>query len=455
MTSSSRSAHRSRRRGSSRRRCRHSSGPPRSSVPPGHPSFLAHALIRQAALLRAMDRREAAAAVIEEARATVDSCADPRMLAAVACGSRATATDATTKRRCGRSASVSVVILRMLTGRLSERDIGRELYLSHNTIHSHTRSIYRKLGASSRSEALDERARARSHLAANSPAKCFGPVSVEVGADNLCNAIEQRWGRRGPMRSSKPSSMWCAGPLLSLAAIAALACSIGANGSQAHFTAAPTLVVDNSFALDTVDPQRAFDPTSAIVDRAIYDTLFTYRGNDVAPSDPAARPLLDEQRRHDVHLPAQARCPLRRRYAADFRRRRLLAEAARQPEGESVVPPHRCQSVGDGYLHGRRQVEHCLCRSCGRSSRTRRRASSTRRSSERTGAPTASTPPRPTRPSTGSTRPHPPAPAAGRTCSSRTARPRRSRFERTRTTGARRSPPSARSSSATCRPSPS
>jgi LuxR family maltose regulon positive regulatory protein len=42
----------------------------------------------------------------------------------------------------------------MLRGSLSERDIGRELYLSHNTIHSHTRSIYRKLGASSRSEAL-------------------------------------------------------------------------------------------------------------------------------------------------------------------------------------------------------------------------------------------------------------------------------------------------------------
>ena len=44
----------------------------------------------------------------------------------------------------------------MLTGRLSERDIGRELYLSHNTVHSHTRSIYRKLGVSSRSEALEQ-----------------------------------------------------------------------------------------------------------------------------------------------------------------------------------------------------------------------------------------------------------------------------------------------------------
>jgi LuxR family maltose regulon positive regulatory protein len=42
----------------------------------------------------------------------------------------------------------------MLRGPLSERDIGRELYLSHNTVHSHTRSIYRKLGVRSRAAAL-------------------------------------------------------------------------------------------------------------------------------------------------------------------------------------------------------------------------------------------------------------------------------------------------------------
>jgi LuxR family maltose regulon positive regulatory protein len=39
-------------------------------------------------------------------------------------------------------------------GTLSERDIGRELYVSHNTILSHTRSIYRKLGASLRKQAV-------------------------------------------------------------------------------------------------------------------------------------------------------------------------------------------------------------------------------------------------------------------------------------------------------------
>ena len=35
-----------------------------------------------------------------------------------------------------------------------ERDIGRELFVSHNTVHSHVRSIYRKLGVPSRAHAL-------------------------------------------------------------------------------------------------------------------------------------------------------------------------------------------------------------------------------------------------------------------------------------------------------------
>ena len=45
-------------------------------------------------------------------------------------------------------------MLQLLTSDLSERDIGHELYVSHNTVHSHVRSIYRKLGVSSRAHAL-------------------------------------------------------------------------------------------------------------------------------------------------------------------------------------------------------------------------------------------------------------------------------------------------------------
>jgi len=43
-------------------------------------------------------------------------------------------------------------ILRLLTSELTLREIGRELYLSQNTVKTHTRSIYRKLGVSSRAE---------------------------------------------------------------------------------------------------------------------------------------------------------------------------------------------------------------------------------------------------------------------------------------------------------------
>jgi LuxR family transcriptional regulator, maltose regulon positive regulatory protein len=49
-------------------------------------------------------------------------------------------------------------VLRLLRGPLSLPEIGRELHLSGNTIKSHTRAIYRKLGASGRGDAV---ARAR------------------------------------------------------------------------------------------------------------------------------------------------------------------------------------------------------------------------------------------------------------------------------------------------------
>src|SRR5439155_10635386 len=54
-------------------------------------------------------------------------------------------------------------VLRSLRGSLSLREIGEELYLSPNTIKSHTRAIYRKLGVSSRQDAI-ARARERGLL---------------------------------------------------------------------------------------------------------------------------------------------------------------------------------------------------------------------------------------------------------------------------------------------------
>jgi len=122
----------------------------------GQPLDLAHALIGQAVVLRAAGDRSAAAAAIAEARTSVDSCPDPGILSA-----RLAALERP-RERAQRGSELSRqerVILRMLSGPLSESDIGRELYLSHNTVHSHTKAIYRKLAVSSRSDAVD-RARA-------------------------------------------------------------------------------------------------------------------------------------------------------------------------------------------------------------------------------------------------------------------------------------------------------
>ena len=45
-------------------------------------------------------------------------------------------------------------MLRLLAGDLSQREIGAALYVSLNTVKTHTRGIYRKLGASTRAEAV-------------------------------------------------------------------------------------------------------------------------------------------------------------------------------------------------------------------------------------------------------------------------------------------------------------
>jgi ATP/maltotriose-dependent transcriptional regulator MalT len=122
--------------------------------PSGGPIQLANALLHQAAVLQSMGRPQAAA-TIAEAHVVVDSCSDPGILrerlAALEQSQRA-------RRRPSPEETLlserELVVLRMLGGSLSERDIGRELYLSHNTVHSHARSIFRKLGVSSRAAAL-------------------------------------------------------------------------------------------------------------------------------------------------------------------------------------------------------------------------------------------------------------------------------------------------------------
>ena len=74
--------------------------------------------------------------------------------------------------------------------------------------------------------------------------------------------------------------------LLPLTTTIALVCALAAFGATTHRSAAPTLVVDNSFTIKTSDPQRAFDPTASIIDRALFDTLFTYNKGDLTTPIP-------------------------------------------------------------------------------------------------------------------------------------------------------------------------
>ena len=49
-----------------------------------------------------------------------------------------------------------MAVLRLLRRPLSLREIGQELHVSQNTIKTHTRAIYRKLGVSTRHGAVEK-----------------------------------------------------------------------------------------------------------------------------------------------------------------------------------------------------------------------------------------------------------------------------------------------------------
>ena len=95
---------------------------------------------------------ERGAALLDEAEALLAGCPDPGVLPARLAAVRraAAATEPLTERE--------LTVLRFLSGGLSEREIGRELFVSFHTVHTHVKSLYRKLGVSSRAEAV---ARAR------------------------------------------------------------------------------------------------------------------------------------------------------------------------------------------------------------------------------------------------------------------------------------------------------
>ncbi len=118
----------------------------------------AHALLVLALVRLARSRLARAANDLERAKRAIAEFPDPGRLPAIAATVEQTLV---TARASGGSRAVveepspaELAVLRGLAAGLSRRQIGAELYISLNTVKSHTRELYRKLGATSQAEAV-------------------------------------------------------------------------------------------------------------------------------------------------------------------------------------------------------------------------------------------------------------------------------------------------------------
>jgi LuxR family maltose regulon positive regulatory protein len=119
----------------------------------GQPLVLVRTLQYLGEAHRVLDRREAAASATAEARSVLAACVDPASLADSSTSSARPARQSGTSPN-GALTHRELTVLTLLDSDLSEADIGRELFVSHSTVHSHVRSIYLKLGVRSRGEAV-------------------------------------------------------------------------------------------------------------------------------------------------------------------------------------------------------------------------------------------------------------------------------------------------------------
>jgi len=120
----------------------------------GQPLDLLDGLIALASAGAGVGDRERAADLLHEGEEILAGCPDPGVL-----GDRLAATKRTAgiARPAAGGAELSVrerEVLALLHGGRSEREIAQELFLSFNTVHSHVKSVYRKLGVSSRADAV-------------------------------------------------------------------------------------------------------------------------------------------------------------------------------------------------------------------------------------------------------------------------------------------------------------
>jgi ATP/maltotriose-dependent transcriptional regulator MalT len=118
----------------------------------------AHALLVLAHVRVVRSRLEHAPRNLERARRATAGFPDPGRLPAIAAAVErdlSTARATAGERDVVEQPSVAeLAVLRCLASGLSRRETGARLYVSLNTVKTHTRELYRKLGATSRSDAV-------------------------------------------------------------------------------------------------------------------------------------------------------------------------------------------------------------------------------------------------------------------------------------------------------------
>jgi LuxR family transcriptional regulator, maltose regulon positive regulatory protein len=130
----------------------------------------AQALLEIASVRRARGETESAHTTVERARALISQFADPGMLPSLL-DSTERGMRRTARRRVEAAEPLTereLAVLRLLATRLSNREIGRELYVSVNTVRSHIQAVYRRLEVTTRAEAV-ARARELGLLSGSTP----------------------------------------------------------------------------------------------------------------------------------------------------------------------------------------------------------------------------------------------------------------------------------------------
>ena len=120
---------------------------------------LAKTLVVRAEIFEHLGDHQTAKAILEEVGTLLRGRSDAGIAPTLLASAEPSAAVAVTSRNEGRAVGEELTpkeleVLRLLATRLSRREIGARLYVSLNTVKTHQRAVYRKLGVEHRSAAV-------------------------------------------------------------------------------------------------------------------------------------------------------------------------------------------------------------------------------------------------------------------------------------------------------------